>query len=165
LAGRIGDGVLINASHPKDVEYAVSCVKEGVKAAGKKLDEIDVAAYTSFSVHEDIQKANKVAARVVSSIVAGSPPQLLERHGIDVKKAEEIKEAIKANDWSRAFSGVTPEMISAFSVCGTPDMCIERIAELLKSGISQFVVGSPIGANVREAINLISEKIIPHFRT
>jgi len=27
-AGKIGDGVLINASHPKDVEYAVDCVKK-----------------------------------------------------------------------------------------------------------------------------------------
>jgi len=165
LAGKIGDGVLINACHPKDVEYAVSCVKEGVNAAGKKFSEIDVAAYTSFSVHEDIKKANKAAVPVVSFIVAGSPPQLLERHGIDVKKAEEIKEALKANDWGRAFNGVTPEMIAAFSVCGTPEMCIERIAQLLKSGISQFVVGSPIGANVREAINLISQKIIPTFQT
>ncbi len=164
LAGKIGDGVLINACHPKDVEYAVSCVKKGIIAAGKKFDEIDVAAYTSFSVHEDIKKASKAAVPVVSFIVAGSPPQLLERHRIDVKKADEIKEALKANDWGRAFSGVTPEMIDAFSVCGTPDMCIERIAELLKSGISQFVVGSPIGANVRKAINLISGKIIPHFR-
>jgi len=165
LAGRIGDGVLINACHPKDVEYAVNCVKDGVRQAGKKLDQVDVAAYTSFSVHEDIKKANKAAVPVVSFIVAGSPPQLLERHGIDVKKAGEIKEALKANDWGRAFSGVTPEMINAFSVCGTPDMCIERITELLKSGISQFVVGSPIGTNVREAINLVSEKIIPHFQT
>jgi len=165
LAGKIGDGVLINASHPKDVEYAVNCVKEGVTASGKRLDEIDVAAYPSFSVHEDIKKASKTAVPAVSFIVAGSPPQVLERHGIDVKKAEEIKEALKANDWGRAFSGVTPEMIGAFSVCGTPEMCIERIAELLKSGISQFVVGSPIGANVREAIDLVSEKIIPHFKT
>jgi len=165
FAGKVGDGVLINASHPKDVEYAVSCVKEGVSAAGKKLSEIDVAAYTSFSVHEDIKKANKAAVPAVSFIVAGSPPQVLERHRIDVKKAEEIKESLKVNDWGRAFNEVTPEMISAFTVCGTPDMCIERIAELLKSGISQFVVGSPIGANVREAINLISEKIIPHFKT
>ena len=163
LAGKIGDGVLINACHPKDVEYAVSCVKEGVSAAGKKYNEVDVAAYTSFSVHEDTKKANKAAVPVVSFIVAGSPPQVLERHGIDVRKAEEIKAALKANDWGRAFGGVTPEMISAFSVCGTPDMCIERIAELLKSGISQFVVGSPIGANVRDAIKLISEKIIPSF--
>jgi 5,10-methylenetetrahydromethanopterin reductase len=165
LAGRIGDGVLINACHPKDVEYAVTCVKEGVSSAGKKFEEVDVAAYTSFSVHEDIKKANKAAVPVVAFIVAGSPPQLLERHGIDVKKAEEIKEALKANDWGRAFGGVTPEMIAAFSVCGTPDMCIERIAELLKSGISQFVVGSPIGSNVREAIDLISQKIVPHFKT
>ncbi len=165
LAGKIGDGVLINACHPKDVEYAVSCVKEGVAAAGKNFDQVDVAAYTSFSVHEDIKKANKAAVPVVSFIVAGSPPQLLERHGIDVKKAEEIKEALKANNWGQAFSGVTPDMISAFSVCGTPDMCIERIAELLKSGISQFVVGSPIGANVREAIKLVSDRIIPHFKT
>jgi len=164
LAGRISDGVLINACHPKDVDYAVSCVKEGVRAAGKKFDEVDVAGYPSFSVHEDVKKAIKAALPVVSFIVAGSPPQILERHGIDVKKAEEIKDALKVNDWGRAFGGVTPEMISAFSVCGTPDMCIERIAELLKLGISQFVVGSPIGANVREAINLISEKILPHFK-
>jgi len=164
LAGKIGDGVLINASHPKDFEYAVTCVKEGAKAAGKKIEDVEVAAATSFSVHEDINKANKAAARVVSFIVVGSAPQILERHGIDVKKAEEIKQAIKANDWGRAFGGVTPEMISAFSVCGTPDMCTERIAELLKSGISQFVVGSPIGPNVREAINLVSEKVIPHFQ-
>jgi 5,10-methylenetetrahydromethanopterin reductase len=89
----------------------------------------------------------------------------LERHGIDLKKAEEIREALKANDWGRAFGGVTPEMIEAFSVCGTPETCTERIALLLKSGISQFVVGSPIGSNVREAISLISQKIIPHFQT
>ncbi len=165
LAGKIGDGVLINACHPKDVDYAVNCVKEGVGAAGKKIDEVDVAAYTSFSVHEDIKKANKAAVPVVAFIAAGSPPQLLERHGIDVKRAEEIKEALKANDWGRAFGGVTPEMISAFSVCGTPEMCTERIAELLKSGITQFVVGSPIGANVREAIELIGHEIIPRFKT
>jgi len=164
LAGKIGDGVLINASHPKDVEYAVNCVREGVRQAGKRLDEVDVAAYTSFSVHEDLKRATKAAVPVVSFIVAGSPAVLLERHGIDVGEAGEIREALRANDWGRAFAGVTPEMIGAFSVCGTPDTCIERINELLRSGITQFVVGSPIGPNVREAINLISERIIPHFR-
>jgi len=164
LAGRIGDGVLINACHPRDVEYAVNCVKEGVRHAGKRLEDVDVAAYTAFSVHEDLKKAVKAAVPVVSFIVAGSPAMLLERHGIDVGKAGEIREALKANDWGRAFAGVTSEMIEAFSVCGTPDTCIERISQLLKSGISQFVVGSPIGPNVREAINLISDRIIPNFR-
>ena len=165
LAGKIGDGVLINACHPKDVEYAVNCVKEGIHVAGKHFSEVDVAAYTSFSVHEDLKKAAKAAVPVVAFIVAGSPSQVLERHEIDLKNAEEIREALKTNDWGRAFGAVSQEMIEAFSVCGTPDMCIECIAELLKYGISQFVVGSPVGANVREAISLISERIIPHFKT
>jgi len=163
LAGKIADGVLINASHPKDVEYAVNFVRNGISQANKKLDEVDIAIYTSFSVHEDLKKATKAAVRVVSSIVAGSPSQVLERHGIDLKKAEEIREALKANDWGKAFGAVTPEMIEAFSVCGIPSTCIERINQLLRSGISQFVVGSPIGPNVREAINLIRDKIIPSF--
>ena len=165
LAGKIGDGVLINASHPKDVEYAMGRVKEGIRQAGKSPDQVDVAAYTSFSVHEDLKKATKAAVPVVAFIAAGSPPVLLERHGIDVQKTEEIKAALKVNDWGKAFASVTPEMIGAFSVCGTPDLCIEHINELLKSGISQFVVGSPIGPNIREAITLISEKIIPHFKS
>lgn len=165
LAGKIGDGVLINACHPKDVEYAVSCAKEGVHAAGKNLGVVDIAAYTSFSVHEDLKKATKAAVPVVSFIVAGSPRKVLERHGIDPEKGEEIREALKASDWGRAFGAVSQEMIDAFSVCGTPDMCIERIDRLLKCGITQFVVGSPIGSNVRKAIDLISSRIIPHFKS
>ena len=165
LAGKIGDGVLINACHPDDVEYAVNCVKNGVQESGKQFSELDVAAYTSFSVHEDLKKAKKAAVPVVAFIVAGSPSQVLERHEIDPKKAEEIREALKSNDWGRAFGAVSKEMIDAFSVCGTPSMCIERINQLLKSGISQFVVGSPIGPKVKAAIDLISEKIIPNFAT
>jgi 5,10-methylenetetrahydromethanopterin reductase len=165
LAGRIGEGVLINACNPKDVELAVKSVKEGMSEAGRKQEDVDVAVYTAFSVHQDIKKATKAAVPPVSFIVAGCPPQLLERHGIDIAKAGEIREALKANDWGRAFGAVTPEMIDAFSVCGTPGVCIERIAELLKSGITQFVAGSPLGANVREAINLLSHEIIPSFKT
>lgn len=165
LAGKIGDGVLINACHPKDVEYAVSCVKEGAREAGRQFNELDVAAYTSFSVHEDLKKAAKAAVPVVAFIVAGSPVQVLGRHDIDPEKAEEIRDALKANNWGRAFGTVSEEMIQAFSVCGTPDMCIERIDQLLKSGISQFVVGSPIGPKVKAAIDLISAKIIPRVTT
>jgi len=164
-AGKIGDGVLINASHPKDVDYAVSSIKTGVSEAGKKLTDVDVAAYTSFSVHENTEKATKAAIPVVAFIAAGSPDVVLDRHGIDLKKAGKIREALKVGDFGQAFGSVSPGMIEAFSVCGTPDTCIEQITKLLKSGISQFVVGSPIGPNVRKSIDLISEKIIPQFKT
>jgi 5,10-methylenetetrahydromethanopterin reductase len=163
LAGRIGDGVLINAGDPKDVDYAVDRIKKGIQQAGKRLTDVDIAAYTSFSVHEDMKKAAQAAVPVVAYVVAGSPDVVLQRHGVDEEKAGKISGALKAGKWGQAFGLVSSRMIEAFSVCGSPDMCIGRIAELLKSGISQFVVGSPIGPNVRKAIDLISDKIIPHF--
>jgi 5,10-methylenetetrahydromethanopterin reductase len=156
--------VLINASHPSDVEYAVKLANEGMRQANKSASDVDIAAYTSFSVNEDIKKALKAATPVVAFIVAGSPPPILEKHKIDVAKADELRAALKAGDFGKAFAAVTPEMINAFSICGTPDMCIERIAELRKIGISQFVVGSPIGTNVKNAIDLIGSKIIPRFK-
>ena len=164
LAGKIGDGVLINASHPSDIEFAVKMANEGIKQAGKSPSDVDITAYTSFSVNEDPKKAVKAATPVVAFIVAGSPPPVLEKHKIDVAKADEIRAGLKAGDFPKALAAVTPEMLDAFSICGTPDMCIEKIAALQKIGIGQFVVGSPIGTNVKNSIDLIGSKIIPHFK-
>jgi 5,10-methylenetetrahydromethanopterin reductase len=164
LAGKIGDGVLINASHPSDIEFAVKMANEGIKQAGKSPSDVDITAYTSFSVNEDPKKAVKAATPVVAFIVAGSPPPVLEKHKIDVAKADEIRAGLKAGDFPKALAAVTPEMLDAFSICGTPDTCIEKIAVLQKIGISQFVVGSPIGTNIKNSIDLIGSKIIPHFK-
>ena len=164
MAGKIGDGVLVNASHPSDIEYAIKMANEGMKQAGKAASDVDIAAYTSFSVNEDPKKAVKAAAPVVAFIVAGSPPPVLEKHGINVSKADEIRAALKVGDFGKAIGAVSPEMINAFSICGTPDTCIEKIAALKKIGISQFVVGSPIGQNVKASIDLIGSKIIPQFK-
>ncbi len=164
MAGKIGDGVLVNASHPSDISFAVQTASEGMKQAGKSIEDVDIAAYASFSVNEDPKKAVKAASPVVAFIVAGSPTQVLEKHGINPSKADEIRAALKAGDFPKAIGAVTPEMINAFSICGTPDECIEKIAALKKIGIGQFVVGSPIGTNVKQAIDLVGEKIIPQFK-
>jgi 5,10-methylenetetrahydromethanopterin reductase len=164
MAGKIGDGVLVNASHPSDIQFAVQMANEGLKQAGKSPADFDITAYTSFSVNEDPKKAAKAAAPVVAFIVAGSPAAVLEKHKIDVAKADELRAALKAGDFPTAIASVTPEMLNAFSICGTPDMCIEKIAALQKIGIGQFVVGSPIGSNVKASIDLIGQKIIPHFK-
>ncbi len=163
-AGKIGDGVLINASHPRDIDYAVSQIKKGVDEAGKSMSDIDVTAYTSFSVHKKVEKAMAAASPVAAFIVAGSPNVVLERHGLNMDKVNAIRNALTKGDFGTAFGSVTPEMIEAFAIVGTPDMCNEKIARLLKAGINQFVIGSPVGPNVRKSIDLISESVIPKFR-
>ncbi len=164
LAAEIGDGVLINASHPRDVENAMKFIHEGVERAGKKPDELSISAYTSFSIASDYDKAFKSVVPVVAYIVAGSPEMILERHGISVELAGEIREAIVHDQWKEAFSYVDGNMVEAFSICGTPETCVEKIDKLVKVGVDQIVAGSPIGPNMRKSINTIATQVFPHFK-
>lgn len=163
LAGEIGDGVLINAASPKDVENAMVFISQGAEKTGKKGD-LDIGAYTSFSVAQNVEKAMKAVTPVVAYIVAGCPEIVLERHGISIENSNKIREAIVHEKWKEVFSSVTPEMVEAFSICGTPEVCVEKIDKLLKLGITQLVVGSPIGPNIRKSINIIAAEIFKHFK-
>ena len=164
LAAEIGDGVLINASHPKDITKAMEFINEGVDRTGKKLVDIEIAAYTSFSVAKKLEKAVKAVVPVVAYIVAGCPETVLEKHGVPIKTAEAIRQTIVKGKWKDAFSKITNEMIEAFSICGTPDMVTTKIRELTNAGTTQIVAGSPIGPNIRKSINMIAAEIFPSFK-
>ena len=163
-AGMIADGVLINASNPKDFEAAVPLIKKGAEAAGRSMDEVDVAAYACMSVDKKPEKAKQAAVPVVAFIAAGSPPMVLERHGIEAEKVETIRGALKKGDFGTAFGTVDDTMLEAFSLYGTPDEVVEKIAGLAKMGVTQVVAGSPIGPNKDASIKLIGKKVIPAIK-
>ncbi|CAJ35972.1 5,10-methylenetetrahydromethanopterin reductase [Methanocella arvoryzae] len=154
-AGKIGDGVLINASNPKDFAFAVPIIK---KAAGEK--KFDIAAYTSFSIDTESKKAKSAVKPVVAFIAAGSPVPVLQRHGLDLAAVETIKGGLAKGDFKTAFGAVNDAMIDAFSIYGTPQEMNEKIAGLTAAGCTQIVAGSPIGADKNRAIRLIGKYIV-----
>jgi len=160
LASEIGDGVIINASHPKDVEFALRNmdVREG----------FDIAVCSAFSIDKNRDVAIQNAKVVVAFIVASCPSDVLNRHGIDEESANAVKEALNEafakGKWKELANAVSDEMVEAFSISGTPDDVIERIEELRRLGITQLVVGSPIGKDKARAIKLIGKEVIPNFR-
>lgn len=160
LAGGISDGVLINASHPDDFKFAVPLVRKGAEKAGRDPKDVKVCAYASFSADKDKAKAANAAKMVVAFIAAGSPPNVLERHGVDLESVTSIASSISKGDFGSVMSSVTPAMLEAFSICGTPEDCRARIDELLKTGVDEIVAGSPIGPNKEKAIKLIGNKIL-----
>jgi len=160
LAGAISDGVLINASHPDDFKFAVPMIRAGAEKAGRKPEDVQVCAYASFSADKDPAKAVNASKIVVAFIVAGSPENVLERHGIGMDEARAISDAISRFDFKGAMDGVTPKMTEAFSISGAPADCRARIDELLSTGVTQIVVGSPIGPNKESAIKLIGKQVI-----
>lgn len=160
LAGAVADGVLINASHPEDFKFAVPVIRTGAEKAGRKSEDVQVCAYASFSADKDGAKANNAAKMVVAFIVAGSPPNVLERHGIAAEDAGKISASIAKGDFGGVLGGVTPKMVEAFSIAGTPEDCRARVDELLKTGVTQIVVGSPVGPDKERSIKLIGKMIL-----
>jgi 5,10-methylenetetrahydromethanopterin reductase len=90
LAGEIGDGVLINASHPRDIESAVKHAWEGAEKARRSFEELAVPAYTSFSIPQDHEKALKTVTPIVPYIAAGYPDSILNAHGVSTDVATEL---------------------------------------------------------------------------
>lgn len=160
LAGEIADGILINASHPEDFRAAIPLIRNGIQRAGRKPEDVRICAYTSFSIDRDRSKAASEARKVVAFIAAGSPDAVLERHGISVQERDAISKSISKGDFAGAMSSVTDKMLDVFSVTGTPDDCKARVDELLKTGVNQIVVGSPIGPDKERSIRLISKNIL-----
>ncbi len=160
LASEVGDGVLINASHPKDFEEAFKCF-------GELKEGFDIVAYTSMSVDKDGNRAREEAKIVVAFIVAGSPEIVLERHGL-AEKAGKVREALSkafsGGNWAEVKKAVSEEMVDAFSVSGTPEEVISRVEELKKAGVTHVVAGSPIGVDKVKAMRLIGKKVLPVFR-
>ena len=69
LAGKVGDGALINASNPKDFQIAIPIIKKASDAAGKK--NFDVGAYTAMSIDRSEKKARN-AAKIVAAFIAAA---------------------------------------------------------------------------------------------
>jgi 5,10-methylenetetrahydromethanopterin reductase len=135
LAAELADGALLNASHPDDV-------KECLGYLGKsKLEKV---AYVPVSLGGDRESEGKAARGVVAFITSSSPPESLERHGIDLRRVEEIRSCLLRGKLQEAREKVDERMLEAFSVCGREKL-EERIEELSELGITRIVLGSPLG--------------------
>ncbi|WEL26965.1 5,10-methylenetetrahydromethanopterin reductase [Haloferax volcanii] len=153
MAGKHADGLLFNGSHPDDLAWAREQVDIGVEDRPDSRGEFTLAAYASVSVSEDADAAREAARPPVAFIAAGAAPPVLDRHGIDADRASDIGEKISAGAFSEAFGLVTPAMIDAFSMAGTPDDVADQMDAVLEHA-DGVVVGSPVGPDLEESITL-----------
>ncbi|WP_435123868.1 5,10-methylenetetrahydromethanopterin reductase [Halobaculum sp. D14] len=156
MAGKHADGLLFNGSHPDDLAWAREQVDQGVADRPASRGGFDLAAYASVSVAADDVAAREAARPPVAFIAAGAAPPVLERHGVDPDAAAAIGDDIAAGAFTDAFDRVTPAMVDAFSIAGSPDAVADRMAAVLEHADS-LVVGSPLGPDLEEAIRLAAD--------
>jgi 5,10-methylenetetrahydromethanopterin reductase len=158
LAGKVGDGALINASNPKDFQIAIPIIKKASDAVGKK--SFDIGAYTAMSIDQSEKKARNAAKIVAAFIAAGSPEALLTRHGLDLNNVAKIKAALGKFDFKTVGELVGDKEIDAFTIAGTPEMVKAKCADLTKAGVTQIIFGSPLGPDMTNSIRLLGKYVV-----
>lgn len=157
MGAKYGDGLLVNAAHPADLEWATDRIAEG---RAERDDDVDpeVLAYASVSIAEDGEAARALARRPVAFVAASASEPVLDRHDLDPGRAERIGDALERGEFHDAFGAVSPAMVDALSVAGTPDAVSERLATI-DDHVDGIVVGSPLGPDLRDAIDLAATAI------
>jgi 5,10-methylenetetrahydromethanopterin reductase len=155
MAAKHADGVLLNASHPRDFEWAADRVAEGLDERPESRGEFDFAAFASVSVAEDEAAARAAARPPVAFIAAGAAAPVLDRHGVDHEAASTVGDHLSNGSFDAAFDAVTERMLDVFCIAGTPNQVGERVESVLTYADS-FVAGSPLGPDRTAAPTLLA---------
>lgn len=158
MAAKHADGLLYNGSHPMDLAWAREQVEDGLADRPSHRGDFALVAYAAVSVDEDPAAAREAARPPVAFITGGAAPPVLERHGIDRDEAAAIGEAVAAGEFSAAFERVTPAMIDAFCMAGTPDAVRDRAVDLAEH-VDGLVVGAPLGPDLEASVDLAAEAV------
>jgi 5,10-methylenetetrahydromethanopterin reductase len=156
LSGRIADGIIILVGVADDyIAHARDKIAAGAKAAGRKLEDIDLVLWVPCAVSETASAKDAVKAHV-ARVVAHPLPYVLDPN--EQKVLEEIRKTYDYYhhmDQQANHAEVIPDwLVDKFAIAGTVDQCRAQIERIKKSGIQQIAIipYSPLGGSREETI-------------
>lgn len=155
MSARYADGILVNAAHPRDFKWASNEIAHG-QAHRDRPGDLDVVAFASVSISPDRSEAMEAARPPVAFITGGASERVLDRHNIPHADARKIGELIEQSRFSDAFDQVTPDMISAFSITGTPEMVRDELTTI-STYVDSVVTAAPLGPDLTTAVGLLGD--------
>jgi 5,10-methylenetetrahydromethanopterin reductase len=158
--GALADGALPLLYPPEHYQTAAAQIADGAAAAGRDVDEIDIAACIWVSVARDEAAAVAPLAEKIAYYGASFAPYLLERAGLSLTDFEPIQQVLHESGIEAARQLVTPAMLR-LGIAGTPDQVVERCAGLLRSGVRHLSFGPPLGPDVLAAVDMLGAEVLP----
>lgn len=141
LAGRIADGVALSAGLSAPYcKTSLDHVKASCAAAGRDPQALRAASYLFFAISKDKKKAIDLVRPKLAFLLRN---RLLKDNiiasGVFVDQ-ERIIDAISRRDMDEAARLVSDDAVEAFSICGTPTDCHDRLSAFIDSGINEPVL-------------------------
>ena len=170
LAGRVGDGVILQFADPDLIAWCVGFVKKGAEAAGRDPRKIEIMAAAPVWVSDDVT-VGRERVRWFPALVSNHVVDLVSRY-----KPEELPPALtsyiqdrgkydylhhcKVDSSNRNF--VSDEVTDRFCLLGPAEAHIEKIRALARAGVTQFNIYLMCG-DEEDTLERYKKNILPVF--
>ena len=172
VAGRVGDGVVIQLADPAIITWIMDTARKAAEEAGRDPAALKCIVSAPSHVSGDIADARE-QVRWFPAMVSNHVMDLIERYGdtgdsvptalTDYVKARKFYDY---NDHSRVGAAhgefVTDEICDRFCVLGTPEQATAKLRELEGIGVDQFNVYLMTHGQ-EETLATYGSEIIPQF--
>jgi len=155
IAAKYGDGCFGPQLIPKRYEEWLSKLRDNAENVGRNPDEIIPAHLPFTSISQDHDTALGWLEPYVKWFLvwASQPPSLLPQT-IGYKEKWEKEEDVPREAVERCF------------IVGTPEECVKKIEEFVRSGVrySVLAIRAPDEKSYFQSLKLYAEEVLPHFR-
>src|SRR5213595_150341 len=172
VAGRVGDGVIIQLADPQIIQWIMETARKAAEEGGRDPDALQCIVCAPSHISDDLADARE-QVRWFPAMVSNNVMDLLERYG---ENSDEIPAALtdfvkarKFYDYSEhsrvgAKHGefVTDAICDRFCVLGSSEQIAEKLRELESVGVDQFdIYLMTEGAD--ETLAAYGSDVIPQF--
>lgn len=171
LAGRVGDGVIIECGDVHYISWALERVHRGARAAGRDPSELAVIASTATYVSDDLEAA-RAQVRPFGALVGNHVAEVIRNNGRDSMPAD--LEAFVAErpgyDYmhhvrtdSDQSHYIPDDIIDRLCLVGPAENCVARLNELAEHGVTHVNFYAQT-ENYQEQMETYASEIIPQLR-
>jgi probable F420-dependent oxidoreductase len=172
VAGRVGDGVIIQLADPQIIQWIMDTARKAAEEEGRDPDALECIVCAPSHVTGDLAEARD-QVRWFPAMVSNHVMDLIERYGAD---SDEIPAALTDFVKARKFYDykehsrvgakhgefVTDEICDRFCVLGTPEDAAAKLKELESIGVDQFNVYL-MTEGQEQTLEIYGQDIIPGF--
>jgi probable F420-dependent oxidoreductase len=172
VAGRVGDGVIIQLADPQIIQWIMETARKAAEEDGRDPDSLECIVSAPSHISDDLADARE-QVRWFPAMVSNHVMDLIERYGAD---SDEIPSALTDFVKARKFYDykehsrvgakhgefVTDEICDRFCVLGTAEQATEKLRELESIGVDQFNIYL-MTQGQEETLAAYGDQIIPQF--
>jgi probable F420-dependent oxidoreductase len=170
IAGRVGDGVIIQLADPDIIQWTMGTARKAAEEAGRDPDALKCIVCAPSHITDDIAAARE-QVRWFPAMVSNHVRDLIARYGADgsvvpraltdyvpTETGYDYDEHSRVGAKHGAF--VSDEICDRFCVLGTPEQAREKLAELEAIGVDQFNIYLMTEGQER-TLEIYGKEIIP----